>query len=220
MSVHQLGILFQDYELLLYSTAWCSSSVGLLSYMLPVMKHLCEDHSTSSRMFDNGSLLGYSYMLLVMKHLCEEHSTARMFDDRSLLGYTYLADLHWCWLWRWLGHGLLYSVVVHGFYSIFRLLWVVCTNHPLIHSNTCFLGYCADFSLQTANLLGKRMCTVMELLYSCFHLECLKVAEVDMTFGVSSADSVVNSFFLPAKLSSKILSTILVHVALSWSVVF
>lgn len=91
-SVHQLGILFHDYELLLYGTAWCSSSVGLLSYMLPVMKHLCEDHSTSSRMFDNGSLLGYSYILPVMKHLCEEHSTARMFDDRSLLGYTYLAD--------------------------------------------------------------------------------------------------------------------------------
>jgi len=96
MSVHQLGILFQDHKLLLFCTAWCSSSIGLLSYMLPVMKHLCEDHSTSSWMFNNGSLLEYSYMIPVMKHLCEEHSTARMFDDRSLLGYTDLADVHWC----------------------------------------------------------------------------------------------------------------------------
>jgi len=70
-----------------------------------------------------------------------------------------------------------------------------------------------------ANLLGKHACTVVELLYSCFHLWGLKVADVDMTFGVSLADNVVNSFLLPAKLSSKVLaifSTILA--ALSCSV--
>ena len=62
-------------------------------------------------------------MFPVMKHLCEEHSITRMAEaEASLIGYTDLADLHWCWLWCWLGHRLLYSVVVYGFYGNLQII--------------------------------------------------------------------------------------------------